>query len=263
MSSTTRQHLSAAALAVAVTIILFTAAAGQVGERGEAETETVVARAESGRVAAPARRADPERASGARVAAALRSAAAELYDDPARWDAVAVYHAHAALLSGFEGRAALEDLALAGNLFWRLGERRLACATLRKAALLTLRNGDVREADRAFRRANRAGSPDCVRQLEGILIERIVAAPAVVRVEAPDLEAVDVEEVRIRRVLRRPELSRPPLGTRAVAIPPAPGPIRVEPPTIELPDLQDVKIAPVLRRPVTASAAAGESGGTR
>lgn len=229
-----------------------TAAAGQWDAESRQATVLLAASLSSPSHPVHLRFADRTGDSERTIAHSLRRQAARLYADLERWDDVAVYHAHAALSSGFEGRAAVTDLVMAGNLFWRQGERRLACASLRQASRVAMSQGDLGGAAHALRSAVGLGSPECARHFEEMLEGRIVAAPAVVRVEAPELEIVTVEEVEIRPVLRRPELPRPPLGTLAVRIPPAPAPIRVEPPTIELPDLQEVKIAPELRLPDSA-----------
>lgn len=270
-----------AALALAATTVLYAAYASsaQLGSISDRVTQPVEAaeeaafqtvRFESNRVGTDRSNGDgsltaidPEHASKTRTAASLRHEAARLYADRSRWEDVAVYHAHAALLSGFRGPAAASDLTLAGNLFWQGGERRLACAVLRKAGLAALRNGDFRDSDRAFRQARRVGSADCDRDLVQKLAERFVAAPTAVRVEAPEIDLgldAKLREVEIRSVLRRPELPELRMGTMAVRMPPAPAPLRVEPPTLELPELEEVEIAPDLRHPASVGATASNSG---
>lgn len=206
---------------------------------------------------------DPEDASVNTTAAALRNQAARIYGEMERWDDVALYHAHAALLSGFEGRRAVSDLLLAGNQFWRAGERGLACASLRKAGQAALRAGDFRKADLAFRSADRAGARDCLEGLDERLGERFVAPPAAVTVAAPELDVASVEEARIRPVFRAVAPPRPPLGTLAVRIPPAPPVVRVEPPVIRLPSIEEARIAPVLDLPGTVALAASDRRGSR
>lgn len=207
---------------------------------------------------------DPERASAGSTAVALRNQAERIYGEMERWDDVALYHAHAALLSGFEGRRAVSDLLLAGNQFWRAGERGLACASLRKAGQAALRAGDVRKADLAFRGADRTGAHYCLeRGLEERLGERFVAPPAPVTVAAPHLEVASVEEARIQPELRAIVAPRPQLRTRVAGIPAALPVVEVEPPVIRLPAIEEARIAPVLELPGEAGRTASGRRGTR
>lgn len=263
-TTSTRHPITAAVTFTGAALFLGTSAAAlQVDPGSEGLPFTVAVSATSVPATAEASYDDPDTESRSATARSLRRQAERLYANVERWEDAAVYHAHAALLSGFEGREAASDLVLAANLFWREGERELACATLHRAGRVALGYGDVRGADRAFRRADRVGDHDCGERLDELLEGRIVAAPAVVRVEAPRLDIRGVEETGIRPVIERPELPRPPLGTLAVTIPPAPGKIQVEAPVIELPDLEEARIAPVLRLPGSSVATARKPGGTR
>lgn len=265
MFTTSTRHPIAAALSLTGAALLLgtSTSATQVAAGSEGLPFTVATSATSVPASAEARYGDPEIESGSATARSLRRQAERLYADVQRWEDAAVYHAHAALLSGFQGREAASDLVLAANLFWREGERKLACASLHRAGQVALGYGDVRGADRAFRNASRVGDRDCGERLDELLEGRIVAAPAVVRVEVPRLDIRGVEEAGIRPVFERPELPRPPLGTLAVTTPPAPGEIQVEAPVIESTDLEEARIAPVLQLPGSSVATAGKPGGTR
>lgn len=242
-----------AAFSVACTALLLPspAPAGQAGFDATQQTLARAYEATTNRTGA-VRTGDAERATTAelRTAAALRRFASRLYDRPARWTDVAVLHAHAASLSGFEGDEASRDLVLAGNLLWGEGERRYACAALRTAGMIALRAGEPRRSDAAFRNASRVGTTDCERHLDEFLETRIVPAPPIVRVAAPDHIQVGIEEAKLEPVLRRPDLPVPALGMQTVRIPAVPGPVRVAPPSIQLPAVEEAVIRPDLSRPV-------------
>lgn len=254
-------HVTGALLAATGAALLFGAPASAV--QAEARDGRVLLASHSERDLHAARDAtaltrgtlDPEDASVNATAAALRNQAARIYGEMERWDDVALYHAHAALLSGFEGRPAVSDLLLAGHQFWRAGERGLACASLRKAGQAALRAGDVRKADLAYRSAERTGVRDCLEGLGESLGERFVAPPAAVTVAAPELHVASVEEARIRPEFRAVAPPRPSVRTRVAGIPPAPSVVEVEPPVIRLPVIEEARIAPVLELP-------GEAAGT-
>lgn len=250
MSAPSTRHTrhTTVALALAWAALSLPAPASPTQETDDTRAVTVSLATDADGRSTPVRSSAATPTSDRRMAASLRGAASKLYDNPTRWEDVAILHVHAAVLSGLEGFEAASDLILAGNLFWNEGERRYACATLRKAGEVSLGNGDVRRADRAFRHASHLGPADCDTSFDELLAERFVPAPAAVTVEPPEIEDVNVEEARIRPVLRRPELEAPPIAV-AVRIPPAPKRVHVTPPTIQLPNLEEARISPVFPRP--------------